>query len=76
LKYVFQIRFHIIISLRATTGGQSTEDGSDANVDSPSETEADDVQTSSGEDEGDLPATPVDQPLLTNGDLLGEKMMF
>ena len=52
------------------------EDGSDANVDSPSETEADDVQTSSDEDEGDLPATPVDQPLLTNGDLLGEKMMF
>ena len=52
------------------------EDGSDANVDSPSETEADDVQTSSDEDEGDLPATPVDQPLLTNGDLLGEKRMF
>ena len=57
------------------------EDGSDADVDvdSPSETETDDVQmTSSGgdEDEGDLPATPVDQPLLTNGDLLGEKMMF
>ena len=52
------------------------EDGSDANVDSPSETEADDVQTSSDEDEGDLPATPVDKPLLTNGDLLGEKRMF
>ena len=52
------------------------EDDSDADVESPSETETDDVQITSDEDEGDLPATPVDQPLLTNGDLLGEKMMF